>query len=636
MTVQLRRPAGAPPRPGARPLLVVGALGIVFGDIGTSPLYAFQFVFSDRHGSVEASPQHVLGVLSLVFWSILVLVSLKYVAVVLSADHRGEGGILALATLVTRAVPRRRRLRALAAAAGMAGAALFLGDGVITPAISVLSAVEGVTVAYPDFPHVVVPLALGVLVGLFSVQRFGTGRVARAFGPVMLLWFVALAALGLPHVLRDPEVLAALSPHHALRFAAGEPLVAFAAMGAVVLAVAGAEALYADIGHLGTGPIRRAWLWIVLPSLTINYFGQGALILRSPEAVANPFFRLGPAWSVIPLVCLATAATVIASQAVISGAFSVSRQAMRLGYLPVMEVRSTSARSSGQIYMPLVNAALFAAVVLVVLAFQSARGLSAAYGVGVTTTFVITSLLILGYARIAWRWPLPLLLPFGGLVLSLESAYLAANLAKVPAGGWLPLALAALVLLVMSSWRQGRTEVTERRALMEGTLPDFLDALQRMRLRRVPGTAVFPHASASSAPLALRVNARVNRVLHERVLIVRIRTEEVPRVPDGQRVSVQSYRECPSGIVHLTIRFGFLERADVPAALREARERLGDERLDVDHAIYLLTRLRIRSESPAPARRRLFLALARLSGTGSRRFHLPAERTVELSSTLTL
>ncbi|MGI8880486.1 MAG: potassium transporter Kup, partial [Jatrophihabitans sp.] len=508
--------------------LAIGALGVVFGDIGTSPLYSLQTVFSIDGGAVKQTAGDVYGVISLVFWSILLIVSVKYVLLIMRADNEGEGGIMALAALIRSKVSSPRRLIAAAMMFGVVGASLFFGDSVITPAISVLSAVEGIEVASPDVKHLVLPIGVMILAVLFAAQRFGTHRVGRLFGPVMVVWFATLVALGVPKIVQHPGVLRGLSPYYSVTFVADHPYIAFIAMGAVVLAITGAEALYADMGHFGRPPIRRAWFFLVFPALSINYLGQGALILHDPKAAANPFFFMAPSWGRIPLVVLATLATVIASQAVISGAFSVTRQAMRLGFLPHLTVRHTSTRESGQIYVPAVNWLLFAGVLILMFTFRSSSRLATAYGLAVTGTLLLTTTLFLIAAHSIWYWRRWQLVSTAVVFGGIELMFFAANLTKVVHGGWLPLVIGALVITVMTTWQRGRRMVTDLRVGLEGPMADFVDRLQLAPVTVVPGTAVFPHPTKETVPLALRANVEFNRVLHEHVVIVSIVSENVP------------------------------------------------------------------------------------------------------------
>jgi KUP system potassium uptake protein len=612
--------------------LALGALGVVFGDIGTSPLYALQTVFAIDHHAVRPSSGDVYGVISLVFWSVTLIVSVKYVAFVLRADNDGEGGVMALAALARQAAKGHARLVAAALLLGVLGAALFYGDSMITPAISVLSAVEGVKIAQPSIADAVLPISVAILVLLFVVQRFGTHQVGRFFGPVMLLWFLVLAIVGLPEIARRPSILRALSPTYIVAFVADHPYLTFVALGAVVLAITGAEALYADMGHFGRAPIRRAWFVVVFPCLILNYLGQGALVLRDRRAVGNPFFLLAPHWARIPLVVLATAATVIASQAVISGAYSVSRQAVRLGYLPNLTIRHTSTRESGQIYVPAVNWLLFAGVLVLILSFRSSSRLATAYGVAVTGTFLITTTLFLIVAARAWSWPAWRLVLLAGAFGCTELFFFAANLTKVVSGGWLPLVIAALIVTVMTTWQTGRRVVTARRVALEGQLQAFVDDLHGRSIPRVPGTAVFPHPSKETTPLALRANVEFNKVLHEHVVLVSVRVRNVPHVPPDRRIEVDPLVYPDDRIVHIDASFGFQDEQDLPETLRMAQGRTAElTDIDPDTATYFLSRLSIRrGAAPGLARwrKRLFIALAHNAANPAERFGLPTDRTV--------
>ncbi|MEC3980951.1 potassium transporter Kup [Amycolatopsis sp. H20-H5] len=619
--------------------LALGALGVVFGDIGTSPLYALHTVFSIDNGAVRPVPADVYGVLSLVFWSILLVVSVKYVLFVMRADNDGEGGILALAALIRRRVTGKARLVAVATLLGVVGAALFFGDSVITPAISVLSAVEGIDVVAPSARDAILPIGASILIVLFLAQRFGTHRVGLLFGPVMLLWFLVLAALGIPQIVVHPGVLRSLSPSYAVVFAGEHPYVAFIAMGAVVLAITGAEALYADMGHFGRPPIRLAWFAIVFPALTVNYLGQGALILQQPDAVQNPFYLLVPNWAQIPMVALATAATVIASQAVISGAYSVTRQAMRLGFLPHMRVRHTSRQESGQIYVPAVNWLLLGAVLVLMVTFGSSAALATAYGVAVTGTLLLTTTLYLVLAGSAWQWhPWRLVVVavvFGGV----ELIFFAANLTKIGHGGWLPLLLGTLTVTMMLVWQRGRLLITNRRTATEGPLTDFIEQLRLRPPTRVPGTAVFPHPTKETVPLALRANAEFNGVVHEHVVIVSVVTQDVPHVPRNDRLTVDSLSSLDDGIVHLSVRFGFHDVQNIPTALRDAFMLTTELEADLDNAFYFLSRITI---EPGPRRgmppwqKRLFISMAHNAASPAAAFRLPVDRTVVMGTRIEL
>jgi KUP system potassium uptake protein len=619
--------------------LAVGALGVVFGDIGTSPLYALQTVFSIDNGAVQPVPGDVYGVISLVFWSILLIVSVKYVVFVMRADNDGEGGIMALAALIRGRVTGQPRLVALAMLLGVVGASLFFGDSVITPAISVLSAVEGIEVVSPGVQDAILPIGVAILIVLFLVQRFGTHQVGRLFGPVMLLWFLTLAALGVPRIVARPAVLRGLSPTYAIAFVADHPYIAFIAMGAVVLAITGAEALYADMGHFGRPPIRRAWFAVVFPALTLNYLGQGALILGREDAVSNPFYLLAPNWAQIPLIVLATLATVIASQAVISGAYSVTRQAMRLGFLPRLTVRHTSQQESGQIYVPGVNWVLLGGVLILTVTFRSSAALATAYGLAVTGTLLLTTALFLVLAATAWQWPRWRLVVIGIVFGGVELTFFAANLTKVVHGGWLPLLLGALVVLIMLIWRRGHRLVTARRVDVEGRLTDFVEQLRRRPLTRVPGTAVFPHPTKETVPLALRANADFNEVVHERVVIVSVISENVPHVPRGERFDVDALSHSDDGIVHLSVRFGFQDDQNIPAALRDAFMLTSELETDPDTAFYFLSRITIElgAAGDMPTwQKRVFIGLSHNAASPATYFRLPVDRTVVMGTRIEL
>jgi len=615
--------------------LALGALGIVFGDIGTSPLYAIQTVFAIDGGAVRPTPGDVYGVISMVFWSITLIVSVKYVWFILRADNDGEGGVMALAAFARRALGNASRRRvAVVMALGVLGAALFYGDSVITPAISVLSAVEGLEVSAPGLANLVVPVAALILTLLFAVQRWGTQRVGTLFGPVMVLWFLTLGVVGVAEVSRHPAILRGLSPSYAVAFVAGHPFLAFVAMGAVVLAITGAEALYADMGHFGRGPIRRAWFVLVFPALTLNYLAQGALILRNPDDRSNPFFLLLPQWARLPMVVLATVATVIASQAVISGAFSVSRQAVRLGFLPHLRIRQTSRQEYGQIYVAGVNWGLFAAVALVVLTFRSSTKLATAYGVAVTGTFIITTALFLVVAHGLWHWATWQLVLVGVVFGAIELTYFAANLTKVTHGGWLTLLIAAIVFTVMLTWQRGRELVTARRAEREGPLLDFIGAIRATDVIRVPGTAVFPHPNKETTPLALRANVALNRVLHEHIVIMSGRTANIPHIPWDERITVDPLGDPDDDIVHVSAEFGFQDPTDFPEILRRVAGRYPETDLDPEDASYFVSRIRPRlANLPGMVgwRKRLFLALAQNAPSQTEFLHLPDERTVVMS-----
>ncbi len=622
--------------------LTLGALGVVFGDIGTSPLYALQTVFTADSHAVHATPGEVYGVISLVFWSITMIVSVKYVSFIMRADNQGEGGIMALTALLDGARIKSTAAKLTLVTLGILGASLFYGDGVITPAISVLSAVSGLKVAAPSLGSLVLPITVAVLSLLFAIQRFGTKLVGDLFGPVMAIWFAVLAVIGVVEIAQHPAVMRALSPTYGARFFLDHGGVAFVALASVVLAVTGAEALYADMGHFGRSPIRRAWFLLVFPALTLNYLAQGSLILRSPKAVANPFFLLLPAWAQIPMVLLATVATVIASQSVISGAFSVTHQAVQLGFLPRLTIRHTSAREIGQVYAPAINTSLFVTVVAIVIAFGSSAALASAYGVAVTGTFILNTILFLAVARLLWNKPRRLIALGAAVFLTVEVAFFAANLTKVVHGGWLPLAIALVVVTVLMTWRKGRDTVTANRTREEGPLRDFVDKLDArdFPVQRVPGTAVFLNANPRTTPLALRANVEHNHVLHEKVIIISIETKRVPHVSDSDRLVSDHLGHPADGITGLTARFGYQDRPNIPATLRLAvGQHLLEDTIDVDQASYFLSQMTIvRTDAPGMSswRKKLFLTMAHNAANPARYFGLPDDRTVTMGARIDL
>jgi KUP system potassium uptake protein len=616
--------------------LALGALGVVFGDIGTSPLYALQTVFTADSHRVHATPADVYGVISLVVWSITMIVSVKYVSFIMRADNGGEGGIMALTALLQGAKLKRTAATATLITLGILGASLFYGDGVITPAISVLSAVAGLKVAVPSLGSLVLPITVAVLTMLFAIQHFGTRLVGSLFGPVMAIWFGVLGVIGVVEIAKHPDVVRALSPTYGAQFLLNRPGVAFIALGSVVLAVTGAEALYADMGHFGRAPIRRAWFVLVFPALTLNYLAQGSLILRSPKAIANPFFLLFPAWAQIPMVLLATVATVIASQAVISGAFSVTQQAVQLGFLPRLTIRHTSEREIGQIYAPAINVSMFVTVVAIVIGFGSSTALASAYGVAVTGTFILNSILFLAVARLLWHKPKWLIALGAAVFLTIEVSFFAANLTKVAHGGWLPLAIAFTVFTVLMTWRKGQGRVTANRSREEGPLREFIDQLDSgdSPVERVPGTAVFLSANPTKTPLALRANVEHNHVLHERVIIVSLETARVPHIAEAKRLRADHLGHPADGITVLMARFGFQDEPNVPATLRLAAERnLLEGTLDVDQASYFLSQITIvPTDAPGMSswRKRLFLTMAHNAAHPAAYFRLPDDRTITI------
>jgi len=618
---------------------MIGALGVVFGDIGTSPIYTIQTIFNpgDPH-PVPASIDSVFGVISLIFWSVTVIVTIKYVLFVLRADNDGEGGIMALITLVRgRTVAGSKRTKVILAGLGIFGASLFFGDSMITPAISVLSAVEGLKVVQPGLDDFVVPITAAIIIVLFTAQRLGTERIGRAFGVVMLLWFAAIAACGISGISRHPAVLKALSPTYAISFFTGHFSTAFFALAAVVLAITGAEALYADLGHFGRAPITRSWLLIVFPACILSYLGQGALVLADQSAISSPFFLLVPHWGRIPMILLATAATVIASQAVITGAFSVARQAVQLGYLPRLRILHTSTETVGQVYVPWINWALMISVITLIFAFESSAALAFAFGMAVTGTITITSLLFFYIARRQWGKPLWVVLLGAAAFLSVELLFLAANLTKITHGAWLPLLIAVTVFTVLTTWQRGRELVTARRSEDEGSLPVFIEELHDAAppLRRVPGTAVFLNRGKSTVPLAMRANVEHNHILHENVIILSLETLPVPQVSEEERVVVDDLGHTDDGIIHVTARLGYMQSPDVPHVLRMAAEQSTEITLVPDDTSYFLSTIELRvGDAPGMTRwrKRLFVATSGISADAAEYFALPRDRVVIMGS----
>jgi KUP system potassium uptake protein len=628
----------------ARGALELGALGVVFGDIGTSPLYTVQTLFSpsDPH-PVRASVQNVYGAVSLIFWAAMMIVTVTYVLLVMRADNDGEGGIMALITLIRRwGAPSGRRTALILASLGVFGASLFFGDSMITPAISVLSAIEGVQVVSPSIGGIVLPVTAAILIGLFVLQRLGTGAVGRLFGPVMALWFSVIAALGIHGVAGNPGILKALSPTYAGSFLFGHFGTAFFSLSAVVLAVTGAEALYADMGHFGRGPITRSWLFLVFPACMLNYFGQGALILSNPaRAISNPFFLLVPGWGRIPMVILAAAATVIASQAVISGAFSLTQQAAQIGYLPRLRIAHTSEERVGQIYVPWINWALLVAVLALVFTFRTSTALAYAYGVAVTGTITITTLLFFYIVRAQWKKPLWLVAPVAGVLLVIDLLFFGANLTKLPHGAWLPLVIGILVFIVLTTWQKGRQIVTKRRALEEGSLPEFIQELHNWKppLYRVPGTAIFLNRGKATAPLALRANVEHNQVLHEHVIILAIETIPVPHVAAADRVEIDDLGDKNDRIYHVMARFGYMDTPSVPSLLPLIDQVSVEGPLDGGKISYFLSTIEVhKGKTPDMSnwRKRLFIATSRLTADAAEYFQLPRERTVIMGSRIEL
>jgi len=627
----------APPRGRALAGLALAALGVVYGDIGTSPLYAFKECFAPKHG-LAPSIDNVLGVLSLIVWSLNFVVSFKYVTVLMRADNRGEGGILALMALIPfrGGPPGLLKARPVLIALGLFGAALLYGDGVITPAISVLGAMEGLSVATPAFDHLVVPLTVAILVGLFLFQRRGTGGVGAVFGPVVLVWFLAITLLGLRGILLEPSVLRAVNPWYAVEFFRRDGVLAFLILGAVVLVFTGGEALYADIGHFGTRPIRVAWFTVVLPALLINYFGQGGVLLHDPAAARNPFYSLVPSPLLIPMVVVSTAAAIVASQALISGAFSLTRQAVQLGYCPRLTIWHTSRTEYGQIYIPQVNQALAVACIVLVLAYKSTTNLAAAYGIAVTGTMTITTVLFYAVARAHWGWSAWKAGGLAGLFLAVDLTFFSANLVKVTQGGWVPLAIAVGIFVLMTTWKHGRVHLSNITA--ENTLDFglFLPDVARRRPPRVPGVAVFLTSVESGAPPVLLHHLKHNKVLHEKVILMSVRTEAVPQVRDSERVLC---RELGEGFYQVIARYGFMESPDVPAALRLLSDGTRPVTVKPGEASYYLGRETLIASGNARMarwRKKLFILMARNAQSAAAFFNLPPNRVVELGAQIQL
>ena len=614
--------------PAAVAALTLAAIGVVYGDIGTSPLYALKEVFA--HGRVPLNADNVMGILSLVFWTLTLVVSFKYVVLILRADNNGEGGLIAMLALASQAVKDRPVLRRRLLLLGIFGTAIFFGDGVITPAVSVLGAVEGLEVLSPALHRFIVPISLVVLTALFAAQRFGTGGIGRFFGPVTALWFVVLALLGLVHIGRNPQVLVALSPHHALAFAWHQPGVAFVALGAVVLCVTGAEALYADLGHFGKRPIRIAWFALVWPALVLNYFGQGAMLLAHPENIKNPFYEMAPEWALVPLIVLATAAAVIASQALITAAFSVTKQAVQLGYLPRLRILHTSVRETGQIYVPFVNWSLFVCIVAAVAAFGSSSALASAYGIAVTIDMTITTLMTFFVIRYGWKLSLPLCIAATGLFFAIDITFFAANAIKLLEGGWFPLVIGGAMFLLMTTWKQGRALMAERLREEAIDLPSFIESIFYSPPLRVEGTAVFLSAEKGATPFALLHNLKHNKVLHAQNLFVTVQHHEVPWIGFDRRVEVESLgHDCWQVVLH----FGFKNEPDVPEALKLIEGR--GVQLDDMQTSYFLSRDQVIPTlrgGMALWREKLFASMHRNASAAADFLSLPTNRIVELGT----
>jgi KUP system potassium uptake protein len=606
--------------------LILAALGVVYGDIGTSPLYTIR---QSLLALGEVSDRSVLGTLSLIAWSLFLVVTVKYVILIMRADNRGEGGLLVLTALVLRTLDRSSKLRLTVLAVGLIGAALFYGDGIITPAISVLSAVEGLQVATPLFRPYVVPISLLLIIILFAVQSRGTAAVGGWFGPIMLLWFSVLGLLGAFNIAGHPHILLALNPLYGIEVVLQSPWHGFVVLGAVFLAVTGTETLYADMGHFGRDPLRTAWLYLVFPTLLLNYFGQGGLLLGNPGALDNPFYRLAPSWGLYPLVGLACIATFIASQAVISGAFSITRQAVQLGYLPRLAIKHTSESEIGQVYVPRINAMLLVAVILLVVVFRSSDSLGTAYGIAVSGMMLITTGLAFLYARLAWGWSLALALPVFVFFGVIDAAFLGANLLKIAEGGWFPMSVAAVVYAIMTTWRKGRLLLNERHASETLPLRDFMAGLKPDRYKRVPGTAIFLSRDIEHVPLALLHALKHYKVLHERVVLMTIVTEDIPRVPDEERLEI---KDLGAGFFTICVRYGFLEGPNILRALAQCR--LQKLHFNLMETSFVIGRERLRAGKKRSAlsgwRRRLFILMSNNALDATEFFGIPLNRVVEL------
>jgi KUP system potassium uptake protein len=623
--------------------LTLGALGVVYGDLGTSPLYTEQVTFGSYKATAHVTPATAYGVASLIFWALMIIVSIKYAGFIMRAHNRGDGGIMALTSLLQR---NKVAHVSVLVTLGIFGAALFFGDGIITPAISVLGAIQGVKVATPALAHLVLPLSVAILIGLFVLQRFGSGTIGWLFGPVLLVWFGVIGVLGVNQVLKDPAVIQGLSPSWAVRFMLTHGASGYLVLGGVVLAVTGAEALYADRGHFGAGPIRMGWFGLALPALTLNYLGQAVFILHNPAltkdtSTFNPFYQMAPRWTLWPLVVLAAMATVIASQAVISGSFSVAKQAVQLGFLPRVRVRHTS-KMEGQIYVPVVNWILCVGVVVLTLVFRSADKLGDIYGVAVTGTFILNTLLFLAVARLIWKTSRWKLAPLGVLFLTIEVSFFSSNIAKIGHGAWLPLVVGLVVSLVMINWRRGQVIVTENRVAQEGPLNDFLDALAARKppLVRVPGVAVFLCRDQGTTPLALRAAVEHTHSLQEKVVIVRVETVGIPHVAIEDQFTVEMLGHGLCKVFHVEVRVGYHDQINVSKALELCRRRgLLERNLDLEHASYFVSRITITpTDSPVmkPWRKKLFIAMARNASSSVEHFGLPSDRTLILGSQVAL
>lgn len=619
--------------------LSLAAIGIVFGDIGTSPLYAFRESFHEDYG-IATSSANILGVLSLIFWALILVISIKYLAFILRADNKGEGGIIALTALIT---PKKsnKRYRHWLVLTGLFGAALLYGDSMITPAISVLSAIEGLQVATPIFEPYIIPITLGILIGLFLVQSHGTAGIGKVFGPITTIWFLTLAALGISQILLTPEVFRALNPAYGLEFFLRNGTSGFLVLGSVFLVVTGGEALYADIGHFGLLPIRLTWFGIVLPSLLLNYFGQGALLLQHPEAVHNPFFLMGPDWALYPIVIIATAATIIASQAVISGAFSLTRQAIQLGYVPRMKIKQTSAEEVGQVYLPAINWTLMIACIGLVLGFGSSSNLAAAYGVGVTTDMVFTTLLFAVVLIVRWNWSIATTIGITALFLIIDLAFWGANIIKVPDGGWFPLVIAAVVFTLMTTWKKGRTILAEHLKSSELPLQDFIDNIveyadtKEENIKEVTGTAIYMYSNPKGTPPALLNNIKFNKVLHKNIVLLSVEhTNEQPYVPEEEKITVE---KLSGKFFRIIIKSGFAENVDIPKSLNKISREDYKISFNMEETTFFLGKEKIlptdkRYSAMSKWRDWLFSIMIRNEQRATAYFNLPADRVVEVGT----
>ncbi len=625
--------SASPAQHDSRPMapLVLGAIGVVFGDIGTSPLYTLRTAFTGHHG-LPLLPENILGILSVIFYALMIIVTLKYITLIMRADNRGEGGILALTALVSRGLPRGQRRRWWLIGLGIFGAAMFYGDGMITPAITVLGAIEGLEVAEPALQPYVVPISVVILIALFAIQKRGTATIGAVFGPVMCVWFVVLGLLGLLQLLQSPKVLEAINPAYAFAFLTTNPGSAFVALGAVVLAVTGVEALYADMGHFGASPIRRAWLLFVMPALVLNYFGQGALLLDHPDAIRNPFYLLAPAWALLPLLILAAAASLIASQAVISGAFSLTRAAIQMGYCPRLAILHTSEKTMGQIYVPFINWMLLVAVLLLVLGFRSADNLAAAYGIAVTMAMLIDSILIFIVMHRLWNWSMPLALAIAAPLVLIDVALLSSNALKIPDGGWFPLVIGAVVFTLLTTWKRGRALVADRLAQDALPLEAFIASIEVAPPTRVEGTAVFMTSTQDRVPHALLHNLKHNKVLHERVVFLTIVTRDIPYVADDERIEIS-----PLGcdFYRILAYSGFKDDPDIPSMLEDAGRRgFLFDMMETSFFVSRETLIPTSGTGMAMWRERLFASMSKNAVKASDFFHVPTNRVVELGTQL--